>query len=77
MEASWISRSRAGKAASLERRAYVLNRSLRAGTNCDCAYCHKRILLSETECTVEAWVLGRRQTLHFHRSCQRAWESLD
>jgi hypothetical protein len=45
------------------------------GDGAECAYCRKPITAKEVDYEVEALVLGRLRTLHFHRLCQRLWDA--
>lgn len=72
---SWIEKSQDGRAALLENRARILTVTAAPGTGNDCAYCHKTIAPVSVEHRVEATVLGKVRTLHFHRVCHHLWES--
>lgn len=72
---SWISRSPHGPGAFFENRMRILAVTTGDGTGNDCAYCHKRIDPMSVEHRVEAIVVGKVRTLHFHRICHHLWES--
>jgi hypothetical protein len=71
---NWINRQ-TGHAARLDNRPRVVAVTSSIGTGLECAYCHKPIAPDTVDYEVEALVLGRLRTLHFHRLCQHLWDA--
>lgn len=71
---NWIDRPTA-RAARFDSRPRVVAVTPSVGTGLECAYCHKTIGTDTVDYEVEALVLGRLRTLHFHRLCQHLWDA--
>jgi hypothetical protein len=71
---NWIDRS-TGQAARIDNRARIVAVTTTIGDGTECAYCHKPISTDAVDYEVEALVLGRLRTLHFHRLCKHLWDA--
>jgi hypothetical protein len=71
---NWIDRS-TGRVPRIDNRARILAVTASVGSGEECAYCHKSISTRDVDYEVEALVLGRLRTLHFHRLCQHLWDA--
>ena len=71
---NWIDHP-AAQPARFEGRARIVAVTTSIGTGMECAYCHKPIANDTVDYEVEALVLGRLRTLHFHRLCHYLWDA--
>jgi hypothetical protein len=72
---SWISRAQLPPTPSIDNCERVVRMRARAGTDEECAYCHK-LIEAAVELEVDAYLAAGLRTLHFHRICLHLWESL-
>jgi len=71
---NWIDRPKA-RAARIDNRPRIVAVMASVGNGEECAYCRKPITAKEVDYEIEALVMGRLRTLHFHRLCQRLWDA--